>query len=150
MLYDSHFSTLTLCDQWQLVCIIPSLFHRSCLCHAACKWGRGTAVAFVLTFAVQSPVFKFPGNHLFISLNDPLPSVFMPSHQESPESIQVVLRNPSQIQTNKHMTNNIILLAWAMVVYHLTEGPFNLILRWRPQLSWIRFYLISALNPVLH
>lgn len=47
------------------------------------------------------------------------------------------------------MTNNII-LEGVMVAYHLTQGPFDLILRWRPQLSWIKFYLISALNPVLH
>lgn len=53
-------------------------------------------------------------------------------------------------QINKHMTNNIILLEGVMVAYHLTEGPFNLILRWRPQLSWIKFYLISALYPVLN
>lgn len=126
--------------------ISPQTLSLSCSTQV-CK--RDVAVSVILTFAVPSPVFTFPGNHLFISLNDPLPGFFMPSHQESPESIQSVLRNP-QIQTNKHMTNNIILLAWAVVVYHLTEGPFNLILRWRPQLSWIRFYLISALNPVLH
>lgn len=52
-------------------------------------------------------------------------------------------------QINKHMTNNIILLEGVMMLYHLTEGPFNLKLRWRPRPSWIKAHLISALNPVL-
>lgn len=53
-------------------------------------------------------------------------------------------------QINKHMINNIILLQGVMMLYHLTEGPFNLKLRWQPRLSWIKLHLITALNPVLH
>lgn len=79
----------------------------------------------------------------------PWASSFPPtkSHRNPFSRFGIILLKFRQI--NKHMTNNIILLEGVMMLYHLTEGAFNVKVRWQPQPSWIKPHLISALNPVL-